>query len=314
MKTGRAAEHSRHSWLCYGVCLLCALFIKPVQDRLEFRLGKLSQEPDLLFFSSPGLVKRMALGYDSLLADMYWMRAIQYYGRREEADKRPIRYKNLYTLLDITTTLDPNLLDAYRSGGYFLAEPEPIGAGQPGQALKLLDKGIRAHPQEWRLYYDKGFVYYMNLQDYKAAGDVWLNASRLRDHPVWMQSLAALAMSKGGAVEIAIALWKRQYEESGRASVRENALNHIHSFQVAGDLGKLEALLEKHKASTGSYPQSLQELVRGKPGKYSTMDPLGTSYNYDPKTGKVGLSPDTRVHYLKVSDSHKKQLSKMNTD
>ena len=61
----------------------------------------------------------MALGYDRLLADFYWMRTIQYYGRRDEADKRPVRYKNLPTLLDITTTLDPDLMDAYRVGSRF---------------------------------------------------------------------------------------------------------------------------------------------------------------------------------------------------
>jgi hypothetical protein len=37
---------------------------------------------------SPALVKKMALGFDNLPADFYWMRAIQYYGRRDKADKR----------------------------------------------------------------------------------------------------------------------------------------------------------------------------------------------------------------------------------
>ena len=115
----------------------------------------------------------MALGYERVLADFYWMRVIQYYGRRDEADKRPIRYKNLSTLLEITTTLDPGLLDAYRAGSLFLAEPDPVGAGQPQEALHLLDKGIHAHPQEWKLFYDKGFIYYWHMKDYKAAGEIW---------------------------------------------------------------------------------------------------------------------------------------------
>ena len=47
-----------------------------------------SIEPDLMFFKSPESISKMALGYNSFLADVYWIRAVQYYGRREEAQKR----------------------------------------------------------------------------------------------------------------------------------------------------------------------------------------------------------------------------------
>jgi len=307
MKRDQAA-YSRHSLLCYGVCLICAVLIKPAQDHFESRLGKPGQEPDLLFFSSPALIKKMALGYDSLLADIYWMRTIQYYGRRDEADKRPVRYRNLSTLLDITTTLDPDLMDAYRAGCSFLAEPDPIGAGQPQEALKLLDKGIRAHPQEWRFYYDKGFIDYWYLRDFKAAGGIWLSASRIQEAPRFMPGLAAMALSKGGAIEIAIGLWQRQYQESTRADVKENARNHLLSFQVAKDLWTLELLVERYWEKTGSAPRSLQELVRGQKRRYALVDPLGIPYQYDPQTGVVKLSPKTKVRYLKIPEIYKEQL------
>ena len=35
---------------------------------------------EVLYISSPTLVKRMSLGYDGLLADIYWTRAVQYFG------------------------------------------------------------------------------------------------------------------------------------------------------------------------------------------------------------------------------------------
>ena len=158
MSSASSSAGSRTSWICYAVCLICAVLIKPVQDSFEARRGDPGPDADLLYFSSPALLKKMALGYDGLLADFYWMRTIQYYGRREEANKRPVRFKNLSTLLEITTTLDTDLLDAYRAGSCFLSEPDPIGAGQPEEAIKLLDRGIPAHPLEWQLSYNKGFV------------------------------------------------------------------------------------------------------------------------------------------------------------
>ena len=294
--------------------MICAVLIKPVQDKFESRRGEQEPEPDLLYFNSPAAVKSMALGYDNLLADFYWMRAIQYYGRREEADKRPLRYKNLSTLLDITTTLDPNLVDAYRAGGIFLAEPDPLGAGQPHEALKLLDKGIRAHPQDWQLRYDKGVVYFWFLQYYQAAGEVWLAASKLSSAPFWMAGLAAMSLSKGGAVEIALALWQRQYQESSRKDIRENARNHLLSFQVARELWTLELLLEKFRAATGSYPKNLQELLRRQKRKYATADPSGVPYAYDPQTGNVWLSLESKVKYLSVPQTYKQQLRMTNDE
>lgn len=291
----------------FGAFLVCAALVKPMQDRIEARRED-PGEPDILFFSSPSVVKRMALSYDSLVADLYWMRTIQYYGRRDEADKRPVRYKNLAKLLDITTTLDPGLLDAYRTGSSFLAEPDPIGAGQPEEALKLLDKGIREHPQEWRLRHDKGFIYYWHLKDYKAAGDIWNEASNLPGAPMWLSPLAAMSLSKGGAIEVAIALWRYQYEESDRETVKENARNHLLSIEVARDIWSLDRLTEKYKEKTGAYPRSLEEAVRGRKG-YRIVDPLGTPYMYNPATGAASLSPDSTVRYLHVPEIYRESLA-----
>ena len=293
----RNAGHFRNSWL-FGLCMACALLIKPVQDNLESHLGEPGQEPDVLFFNSPNLLKKMALGYKSLLADVYWMRTIQYYGRREEANRRAVRYGNLATFLDITTTLDPDLMDAYRSGSVFLSEADPVGAGQPGEAIRLLDKGIRRHPHEWQLQYDKGFVYYWYLKDYKAAGEVWMSASKLPQAPGWLSGLAAMSFSKGGVIEIAMALWQRLYQESSRASVRENARNHLLSIQVTRDLQTLQRLIEEFREQNRSYPKNLEELIPGQKDRCRTADPLGTPYQYDPRTGDVRLSPQTKIHYL----------------
>jgi hypothetical protein len=307
------AGHARHGWFFIGIFLVCAALVKPVQDQLELRLADPGQDPDLLYFSSPSVVKRMALSYDRLIADFYWMRAIQYYGRFDKANRRAVRYKNLPTLLDITTTLDPDLMDAYHVGSVFLGEAEPVGAGQPQEALKLLDKGIRVHPQDWRLRHDKGFVYYWFIKDYRKAGETWQEASRVAGAPHWMEPLAAMALSKGGAIEVAKAMWESQYRESTRADVRDNARNHLISLEVARDLWSLEFLLEKYRKRTGAFPPSLQ-WIQAQNGKYRIVDPLGTPYRYNPATGAVSLSPETKVKYLSVPYSYKEQLRMTNDE
>jgi hypothetical protein len=286
------------AWLLAGGCLLAALLIKPVQDRVEGRLQLLSIDPDMLYFSSPEGMQKMALGYDSLLADFYWMRAIQYYGRRDEADKRPVRYKNLAALLQITVALDPDMLDAYRAGANFLAEPDPVGAGQPQEALKLLDKGIKRMPFEWRLLFDKGFIYYWFVKDYEDAGQCWLSASRISGAPAWMEGLAASALSNGGAVETAKTLWQKQYQESDRADIKENARNHLYSIQIAESLWALEYFIDRYHDRMAAYPSELGDLVQAGYLRAVPVDPLGNPFKYDSKTGRIILNPQSKLTYL----------------
>jgi hypothetical protein len=308
MKPGGFKSALKRNWIFYTVALICALLIKPTQDFIEARSLQHGPEPDLLFFSSPELVKKMSLGYDRLIADFYWMRTIQYYGRREAAAKRAVRYKNLPVLLDITTTLNPQLLDAYRAGYYFLAEPEPVGAGQPMEAVKLLDKGIKANPGEWRLVFDKGFLYYIYLNDFKTAGEIWLSACKLPGVPHWMEGLAAVSLSKGGGMDEAVYLWQRQYKESTRADVRENARNYLVSLQVAKDLWTLEILAERFKEKNGSWPGSIKELLQNQTRRYNSADPLGIPYRYDSRTGSFKLNPESKIRYLKIPDSYQQEF------
>ncbi len=288
-------------WFFAALLFLCSAAIKPVQDRVNACLARSpAVDSDLLYFASPDAVKSLSLGYRSLLADLYWIRAVQYYGRREEAARRQVRYKNLAALLDITTTLDPEMIDVYRAGSSFLAEPEPIGAGQPEQSLKLLDKGISFYPADWRLRFDKGFVYFWALKDFRKAGEVWLEASRISGAPPWMEGLAAMALSRGGEVETARALWERQYQNSSNREVKENAKNHLLSMQVDEILWTIEFLAGRYADRHGGYPPRLDDLVSVGYLKAVPVDPSGVPYDYSPHSGRAVLSPETKVRYLRV--------------
>ena len=126
---------------------------------------------DVLYIRSPKMLKRMSLGYTGLLADIYWTRVVQYFGIRHKLGGSD--YVLLAPLLQITTELDPRLVVAYRFGANFLAPPPPDGAGVPDQAIALLEHGIRNNPDNWKLYYDLGFVYYLDLKDYRKAAEVF---------------------------------------------------------------------------------------------------------------------------------------------
>src|SRR5271166_6426591 len=137
----------------------------------QVRTGATLEE--VLYISSPRLLKHLSLGYDGLLADIYWTRAVQYFG--DHLNRGAEHYDLLAPLLEITTTLDPQLLVAYEYGSNFLA----ANGHQPQRAIELVQFGIRNNPNQWRLYYDLGFIYYLNFKEYDQAADAFLRGSHV---------------------------------------------------------------------------------------------------------------------------------------
>src|SRR5262249_48115752 len=105
-----------------------------LQRAIDARLASFHQEQDELVLRSAPMLKFMSLEYAPLLADLYWTRVVQYYGNNSAKEK--VKLDLLWPLLDITTTLDPHLIPAYRFGSTFLAEPPPRGAGLPDRAIE----------------------------------------------------------------------------------------------------------------------------------------------------------------------------------
>src|SRR5208337_3442110 len=89
-----------------------ALLMRKI-DRI--RTGATLEE--VLYVPSPKVLKRLSLGYDGLLADVYWTRAVQYFGKKHS--EGAMKYALLAPLLEITTTLDPHLVVAYEFGTNF---------------------------------------------------------------------------------------------------------------------------------------------------------------------------------------------------
>src|SRR5256885_17006360 len=119
------------------------------------------------------MVKFLSLEYARLMADVYWTRVVQYYGSKSE--RREQNLDSLWPLLDLATTLDPNLMPAYRFGSTFLAEARAVGAGRPDLAIQLLERGIRENPEQWRLYQDPGHGYYSLVRHNPRASEAYLD-------------------------------------------------------------------------------------------------------------------------------------------
>jgi tetratricopeptide (TPR) repeat protein len=275
------------------ICLAGAcLGVYCIQSAID-RVPDLRLSEEVLFLPSGNVIKKLSLGHNGLLADIYWMRAVQYYGGKRL--KGETGFELLKPLIDIATTLDPKLLHAYRFGSVFLSEKEPIGANQPEKAIALLKKGIEHNPEEWHLYRDMGFVYYWFLNDYQRAAESFLEGSKNPKSAVWMKTFAAELLAKGGGRQTARFLWQEVYETSENQQMRENATAHLQKLAAEEDIETLQILIDKVEEKTGKRILSLNELVSLGFLKRLPLDPKGFPYLLDRKTGKVTLSPESTI-------------------
>jgi tetratricopeptide (TPR) repeat protein len=154
----------------------------------------------------------------------------------------------------------------------------PNGAGMPEKAIQLVNYGIQNNPNDWKLYYELGFIYYMDVKDYAKAADSFARGSQIPDAHPFLKVMAAQMAQHAGDTQMARALWTTTYQSTQDKQIRGNALAHLRALQVADEVTAIEALVGQYRQTTGRTPASLNELVAANYLKYVPLDPAGHSY------------------------------------
>jgi tetratricopeptide (TPR) repeat protein len=273
-----------------GACLIASLAASTLVLHHIDQLRPQATLEDVLYLNSPKVLKRLSLGYNGLLADIYWTRAVQYFGFRHHSGAES--FNLLAPLLEITTNLDPHLTAAYQFGASFLAPRPPDGAGQPERAIQLMEFGIQNNPNDWKLYYDLGFIYYMNLKDYPKAADAFARGSKVPNAHPFLRLLAAQMAEHAGEYETARMMWSATYQNSQDKQIRQNAIEHLRGLRVDEDITELQKLVTRFGERTGRLPSSISELAATEGLRGLPADPLGQPYKLTPQ-GRIELSdPD----------------------
>lgn len=277
-------------WINLALLVLLPLGFAGVwrlQRGIDAQLAAIHQERDDLVLRSGKLVKVLSLEYAPLMADLYWTRVVQYYGDKHA--RRDSNLELLWPLLDVTTTLDPNLLVAYRFGSTFLSEPVPRGAGHPELGIQLLQRGIQANPDYWRFYEDLGFIYYFDMKNYAKASAAFEEGSKNPDSQIWMKVMAAKIASEGASLATSIFLWNDVYQTTKDPQVKENALLHLHLLQAEQDCRQIDSLGTEYEKRTGRKLARLSDLVQAGLLRRLPVDAEGYPYVIGPD-GKAALN------------------------
>lgn len=293
-----------------------------VRDR---RFATDAPAEQILYVQSPEVMKRLVLAYGDLAADVYWIRALQHFGRShlDAAEARPTigpyalvfpllsqaapfgvadggrsRDRLLYPLLDMSTTLDPLFNIAYRFGAIFLSEAPPGGPGRPDQAIALLEKGIKAAPDRWQYYQDAGFVHYWARRDFISAADWFAKASRIDGAPWWLKPLAANTLAVGGSREASRTLYRAMTRSAENDYMRRDAVHRLQQLDALDLIDAMRAQMVRYRAAGGGPPYTWQALIGAGLLRDAPTDPMGFPLVLTPDNGDVQLHPQSSLHPL----------------
>ena len=254
-------------------------------------------------YVSPETARRMSLGFNGIAADWYWIRSLQYVGRKALAagsgfrldDVGALGIKNLGPMLEHTTTLDPQFLAAYEFGAVVLPSIDQAAA------VRLLEKGVRENPSEWRLYHNLGYIHWQAGR-YKEAGEVYNAGAKVAGAPAWMHAMAAQMEANGGSRAVAREMYTRLHEGTSDAQIKSLAASRLTQLLSLDERDAIRRALSEFRARTSRCPASWREvapILRAMRFSFDSsgapLDPLGTPYVLDAAACDVQLDERSKI-------------------
>ncbi|MFY9620765.1 MAG: tetratricopeptide repeat protein [Pyrinomonadaceae bacterium] len=261
-------------------------------------------------YLSGSAAKRLTLAFNGLAADWYWMRSLQYVGRKIVAhqdthdnqfvlsDLSSLDLRLLAGLLDVATTLDPQFIPVYEYGAVILPEVDP------DQAIALLNKGIAANPSSWRLHQNLGYIYWQR-GEYATASAIYAAGARLPGAPSWMTAMSARLKGDAGSRDAAREMYQRLYETADDKTVKEMVVAHLMRLDSLDDRDVIRHLLRSSEmySRDNRCPSSWRQIgaelrregLRLDPATGAPLDPSGVPYRLIVNQCDVDLGEGSKV-------------------
>ena len=281
-----------NTYLVLLILFLLLITSVPFQKTIDLKRNKFRSVEQTLYLNSSTL-KKVSLGFKELFADIYWFRAIQYFGSDEIrlSDKNP---KLLLKYFNIITDLDPKFVNAYRYGGTFLAEPPPFGLNDLNRGAELLDKGRKNNPDNFRIPLEQAFLFYLYSNNHERAAELFKDAaskpglSDFRKNS--LKGMAASSKLKSGDRELSKKIWEEIFYTSENQGRKNFALQNLKELNTMDIEDKLTKIVKQFKLKYGKFPNSLDELVKVKYLKKIPRDHQDNNYLLSTNSGLVKSS------------------------
>lgn len=233
----------------------------------------------IIYIPSGKSLKYVTFGYNSLMADLVYLWAIQYFSDQTIWE----RFDYLDHIFSIIAELDPQYLDPYEIGALIAV----YDAKDLDLAFTILDRGLEKNPTQWILPLQAGHFAQMLAKNYEAAQKYYKKTMEIEGAPDIAQRLYANAVFRISDYKTAWQNWLEIYETATDERVIKIASNHLYRTKAAMDFEILKSAIELYKNKYGRAPDDLRQLVSDGFITAVPKDLDGEAYLYDPKTETI---------------------------
>ena len=285
--------------LAVSVVLVHAIDSRPNPAQKQFA--------DESLYVDAATAKHLALAFNGLAADWYWMRALQYVGGKivafEDTHNESFALSDLDlhllpSLLRLSTALDPQFIAPYEYGALVLSELNS------DEAIALVNSGITSNPGAWRLYQHLGYIYWKR-NEYEKASATYAAGAKLPGAPEWMAAMGARMKAEGGSRAAAREMYRHLYESSNDSAVREMVEKQLMRIDSLDQRDEIRDLLSAYKTKNGRCAASWRDVANElraaqlslDPRSGAPLDPSATPYELIKNGCDVGLNINTGVPF-----------------
>lgn len=227
------------------------------------------------------LVARMSFAGDAVLAaDIYWLKALQYFGdtRNHNAAHDVHSFEKLSPMLELVTTLDPRDCTVYRAAGLMLTSSERFDIET---ADRLLERGLQPCADDWYIPFVLAFNKYYFEWKPDEAGRLMSLAAQRPEAPEFLGDLAVRLLSHVGDLDAAEAMLGTLLEttrDEGLKTATQKRLQRVRSERVLRDLDEAQHVFTQRAARSAI---SVRELQSAGLVSSDAADPSGGSLYFD---------------------------------
>jgi tetratricopeptide (TPR) repeat protein len=226
------------------------------------------------------VVNVLSLGYERLVADLFWIRTAYYVGDDETA---AAGWPAAERLANLVTDIDPDFDSAYVVMASVLSSLRK----DPDAAIRLLEKGA-VRSKYWRIHFLLGFQYFMERGEF-AKGAQHLQRAFELGGPQYLQFLVGRLYTHAGDPSTAMQFIAARLQNEETPEIRAQLQQRYSDIWITRDLGLIDAAIEKFRAARSSEPKTIAELVEAGFLASTPRDPKSGAYSIADGRAKTDL-------------------------
>ncbi|MBP9837687.1 MAG: hypothetical protein KBC84_03135 [Proteobacteria bacterium] len=223
------------------------------------------------YIPSAELISYISLGNNTIFAKLSWFETINYFGKQLETDKD---FSRLPEFCNLITKLDSHAIHYFD----FCATSLSWFAKMPLESINILSRGIKDNPDNWKLFYLRGFNYWYFVNNYELAKEDMLKSVNTNNAPVFVSTLAARLLTKQQGAAVAVDFLKNEIKNTGDAKIRAELLSKLKQAYLAFGFEEINKAKENYFIYENKYANDIHMLIDKGYLKALPLEPYGGAY------------------------------------